>query len=121
MKKISEFNLTDNDMCWYFGDESVQVSYPNVEQAIANKKQGYILVLLEGENLPEKLIVLDGTGKEIENIMSIDGFNLYYLSIHPKTEVSIVCVSDSPVDGFTDWHFGYNLKEHKFVRLNRAY
>ncbi len=121
MKKISEFSLIGNDVCWYFGDKNIKVSYPNIEQAIANVRQGYILVLLKGDNLPEQLIVLDGRGKEIENITSIDDFNLYYLSKHPKATVSIVCVSDSPVDGFTDWHFGYNLKEHKFTRLNRAY
>jgi hypothetical protein len=121
MKKISKFDLTGNDMSWYFDDKSIQISYPNVEQAIANENQGYILILLKGEDLPGKLIVLDGAGKEIENITSIDGFKLYYLSSHPKTEVSIVCISDSPVDDFTDWHFGYDMKDHQFVRLNRAY
>ena len=92
-----------------------------MDQAIANEKQGYVLILLKGENLPEKLIVLDKSGKEVEAVTSIDGFNLYYLSSHPKTEVSIVCVSDKPVDGFTDWHFGFDMRSHKFIRLNRAY
>lgn len=121
MTKISNFDVTGNVVSWSLGDERIRIPYTNLEHAVVNENQGYVLVLLKGEELPEKLIVLDSAGKEIENITSIDNFKLYYLSSHPKTEVSIVCISNSPVEHFTDWHFGYDIKHHQFVRLNRAY
>ncbi|WKD25773.1 hypothetical protein NDQ71_23250 [Pseudoalteromonas sp. KG3] len=59
MTKISNFDVTDNAVSWSLGDERIRIPYTNLEHAVVNENQGYVLVLLKGEELPEKLIVLD--------------------------------------------------------------
>lgn len=95
------------------GPRDVDLPGP-IDQAFAWEKKRVILVLLDS---PAILLVLDYEGRVIHSFPPPEGFSFYYMGYRPNDEVSVVCVTSTPIDGWQDWQFRINLERGELERF----
>lgn len=108
-------------LSWIFDGQDITIDCPGVDQAIISDKQRAIITLAGEDNTPSVLIAFAFDGSEIFRASAPSPFNFYYLSNHPEVDVSVVCVTREPIDGWRDWHFGVDVKQKKIFRHCPAY
>lgn len=106
---------------WRLGMEPISISLKDIDQAILNKASNIVLVLTGPSRLPDHLHVYSGGGLEIVKVIPPAGFRFYYLSEYAELGASIVCLTETPIDGWRDWHFGFDLKSKTLFRYGPAY
>ena len=106
---------------WDFKGHFVEITCPSVDQAIASVKQKAIVALIAKNNIPILLKAFTLDGIEIFQAAAPSPFNFYYLSNHPEVDISVVCITENPIEGWSDWHFGINIQKKKSFRHSPAY
>lgn len=112
---------SDGLIKWRLGMEPISISLKDIDQAILNKVSNIVLVLTGPNGLPDHLHVYSGDGVEVVKTVAPVGFQFYYLSEYTGLGASIVCVAETPIDGWRDWYFGFDLKSKKLFRHGPAY
>jgi hypothetical protein len=110
------FEKDRRELAWAFEGERVQPAGGPYEQAVLDTVNDLVLALEAGNGLPERLHVFSGSGKEVASLGPPQGFQFYYLTRYPKLGAAVVCVAPEPVDGWRDWHFGFDRKSSKLFR-----
>lgn len=110
-----------NSLSWRFNGQHVEITYSNVEQAVASDSQKAIIVLIAQDKIPILLKAFTLEGIEIFQTTAPSPFSFYYLSKHPEVDISVICVSERPIEGWNDWHFGIDIKKTKIFRHCPAY
>jgi len=123
MTSVSEFLVEKNEglIRWNLRKTPISIALRNIDQAMLDKINNTVFVLTGVNELPTYLHIYSSDGVEIMRTMAPVGFQFYYLSEYPKQGVSIVCVADNPVDGWRDWHFGFDFQKKELFRINPAY
>lgn len=106
---------------WSTNGKDIVLHEIGVDSALADKSREIVIILTGRDNFPDELKIYSATGENISNLKSPDKFDFYYLSNHPTLGVSVICVTDAPVDNWRDWHFGYDIEEKKLFRHCPAY
>jgi hypothetical protein len=116
------FDKAQQLLQWSHDGEQIRVSGSGLEQAQLDAFNDRVFALEESPTLPGRLHVFAATGKEIAVLNPPDGFQFYYLTPYPKLGMAVVCVAPEPVEGFRDWHFGFDPKKKgKLFRHAPAY
>ncbi|MEA1673571.1 hypothetical protein [Nitrospirillum sp. BR 11163] len=114
--------ITGQEVTWTLpGGQRLSLKVPGADSAMAAKGVLYVLVKDGGAKLPTRLVLIAQDGSELGVLNPEPGFSFYYLTPHPDAGVSIVCVTDTPINGWQDWHFAYNSGKKALVRLGPAY
>jgi len=121
MNKIQNLVLREDSAEWNYNNKKVVVPLEKIEQAEISDLTNSVYVLLKGDRLPSILKIFSETGHEIETTSAPEGFQFYYLTQHPDLGVSIVCVTSNPIEGWRDWHFGYDFNKRSLFRHCPAY
>jgi len=123
MPAIEKFAVdkTKESISWFCFGKTKTKAIPGLDQAIIDPKSGNIIVLAGSGGLPNKLVILDGEGRTSYELSPPDGFQFYYLSNHPELGGSVVCVTDEPIDGWSDWFFGIDRSKSTLFRHCPAY
>lgn len=101
--------------------EHIEIVCPHVDQAIVSNKQKAIVILINKNGHPFILQTRKLDGTEIFQTTAPAPFRFYYLSKHPEVDISIVCVTEEPIEGWRDWHFGIDVKKKNIFRHCPAY
>lgn len=110
-----------DSLSWDFKGQHVEIMCPNVDQAIVSVKQKAIVALIAKNDIPILLKAFTLDGVEIFQAAAPSPFNFYYLSNHPEVDISVVCITENPIDGWRDWHFGIDVKKKEIFRHCPAY
>ncbi|MBB6253217.1 hypothetical protein [Nitrospirillum iridis] len=114
--------VTGQEVTWTPDDgKTLSLKVPGVDSAMAAKGVLYVLVKDDGAKLPTRLMLIARNGSILGVLSPDPGFSFYYLTPHPDAGVSIVCVTDTPINGWQDWHFAYSGGKKALVRLGPAY
>lgn len=94
---------------------------PGLEQAIIDLNAERILVLYSVDGAPSDLMTMNAEGEVTCELSAPDGFQFYYLSNHPDLGGAVVCTTNQPINGWSDWFFGIDLSLKALVRHCPAY
>lgn len=108
---------------WSFGEKDIRPLIDDVESAMLDDVNGCVLVLLRnGEKFAKELRIFFPSGDEAARFKPPIGFDFFsYLTRYPNKGLAVVCSADSPVDGWRDWHFLYDIKSGRLEKYAPAY
>jgi hypothetical protein len=115
------FEKTRRELAWVFEGERVQPAGGPFEQAVHDTVNDLVLALEAGNSLPDRLHVFSGSGTAMARLGPPQGFQFYYLTRYPRLGAAVVCVAAEPVEGWRDWHFGFDPGSGKLFRYAPAY
>lgn len=120
---IKEFEVSPGHICWIHNSKKVEIYDSNVVQALADEKKNNVIVL---RKLSEKsdlleLRVLEPEGNSIVDLKAPEKFTFSYLTLHPELGVAIVAGANEKVDGWYDWHFGFDKNAKSIFKHCPAY
>lgn len=88
-----------------------------VEQAMPWPGRPLVAALLAASAGPQRLVVLDAAGQARVRLAAPPGFDLYYLTPHPRHGLTVVCVTEPPQNGWRDWQFAISLARGELERV----
>ncbi|MBW3199337.1 hypothetical protein [Marinobacter nauticus] len=115
------YDQTNSELTWEYGGHKQSVLLKAIEQYALDEQLDCIFALSGNGPGQEKLYVIEAKSGDCKSVQPPSGFSFYYLTKHPKLGVSIVCVSDEPVDGARDWHFSLQPGSIELKRAIPAY
>lgn len=96
------------------GSQEILLPGP-IDQVMSWDQKKCVAVLLQS---PESLLVFGWDGQMRRTFSPPPGFKLYYLTSNAQVGVSVVCITSTPIDGWTDWQFAMNLETGELERLS---
>ena len=115
------YDQTNSELTWEYGGHKQSVLLKAIEQYALDEQLDCIFALSGNGPGQEKLYVIEAKSGDCKSVQPPSGFSFYYLTKHPKLGVSIVCVSDEPVEGWRDWHFSFDPGSIELKRAIPAY
>lgn len=122
--RISELHTDGiSTLGWIFDRNPINISLDGVNFIQADQERCLIFVLKnkDNENIPCKLNIFNEEGDIVAELNPPEGFKFYYLIPYPKLGVSVVCSTDNPINGWPDWHFGYDDQKRELYRHAPSY
>jgi hypothetical protein len=111
------FDQKQHRLAWTCEGTRVEPDAKDVELAMADPVHDLIFALESAaQGLPGRLHVFAAAGTEVAVLDPPEGFQFYYLTPYEKLGVAVVCVTAEPVEGWRDWHFGFDPKTRKLFR-----
>jgi hypothetical protein len=121
--KVTKLNIVGGDKIeWLLDAAQVSLNVPNILQAEMDGKQKSIFVLSGvADSIPLELRVVSIDGQGVDLCVVPEGFSFSYLTHHPSLGVAVVASANEKVDGWYDWHFGYDQNKAELYRFCPAY
>lgn len=117
---LSIDNGTDT-ISWFLEGKLIKVICKSVRQALVFPKVQSVFVLVGSEDYDWTLIGFTVDGKKKFEVKAPEGYDFSYLTIHPTTDVAVVCNGNNYVDGWRDWHFSVEPSTGDLTRHCPAY
>jgi hypothetical protein len=114
-------NEARTSVSWTYDEKEIQINAENIGQCMEDKIHGKIIVSLNKGEHPYQVKVFEITGEQLFLFDDPKPFEFYYLKEHSQFGVSIVCVSDEPVDGRMDWQFEVDYETGQLKRSAPSY
>lgn len=106
---------------WRDNDTEVEVPLVDIDSACEFPNNDLVVALVGTNDFPISLIGFNADGTERFRVYAPKGFIFSYLSTHPKVSMTVVCLANTPIDGWSDWHFAINPKNGALTRHCPAY
>lgn len=119
--KSTKINIVGDKVEWLFDSDQLSLDAPDVVQVEIDDERKLIFVMSGGNSIPLELRVASIDGKSINLCVAPEGFSFSYLTHHPSLGVAVVASSNEKVEGWYDWHFGYDRAKAEFYRFCPAY
>jgi len=120
MKKISDLEVYGDKLSWKFSGDKVNVLQGEVAQALEDNQRNLVFALV-GKSNDSFLNVFSASGERLTVVQPPSGFSFSYLTKHPEVGVAVVAGADEKVQGWFDWHFGYDESDKVVFRYCPAY
>lgn len=123
MPDVSGVNYDEDKslITWKYNGRTQSLKLKSVDQYALDQKTGLILALTGADSVPDSLHFIDAKDGSYRSLRPPSGFDFYYLTNHPQLGVSVVCVSENPVEGWRDWHFSVDPGTNSLSRAIPAY
>lgn len=125
MTKILDLTLNDGDIHWTINGKIILAKRSKYTQALADESKNLVFALAnngkENEEDINLLHVFAENGTLIASLGPPNGYNFSYLTKHPEVGVAVVAGTNEKIDGWYDWHFGFDLTKKSLFRHCPAY
>lgn len=121
MNTISDLLVIDGSVRWKNRNEQIEVSNIGVFQADADQDKELVFLLVRKSCDDVFLKILSASGDCLAVLSPPIGFDFSYLSRHPDIGVAVVAGANQRVEGWFDWHFGYDEARKALFRHCPAY
>jgi hypothetical protein len=124
--RIQQLSLdeTNGTLEWFFDGQRVRPTGYDFGAAFVDSVYDRVFALENSfpkrRHVYSRLHVYSAEGKEIAVLGPPDEFQFYYLTSYSTVGVAVVCVAREPVDGWQDWHFGFDPKTKTLFRIAPA-
>lgn len=121
MANISDLKLTSNGASWKDGAIEIEVSSAGASQLLADSKKGLIFILINMNETNKFLNIYSISGELLASLSPPSDFSFSYLTKHPDVGIAVVAGAKEKIDGWYDWHFGFDDLKKKLFRHCPAY
>lgn len=121
MTKILNLELKNGRGSWIFDGQLITTSESGNVQILADEIKDLVFTLADGVVEQNQLNVFSKHGVLIRSLEPPEGYRFSYLTHHPEVNIAVVASADTKVDGWYDWHFGYDETKKELFRHCPAY
>ncbi|WP_298450336.1 hypothetical protein [uncultured Marinobacter sp.] len=111
----------NSKITWEYNGSRQSIELKAANQYALDEQTGFIIVLTGAHVVPDNLYLISVEDGSCKSVQQPSGFAFYYLTNHSKLGVSVVCVSDDPVEGWRDWHFSFDPASNNLIRAIPAH
>jgi hypothetical protein len=115
-----DVDISDGVLSWKENGKKVSLNIAEASQAVGDNGRELVFVLVGNDN-DKTLEVYSSSGDQIATIYAPESFSFSYLIKHPEVGTAVVAGSNQKVDGWYDWHFGYDEKKNVIFRHCPSY
>ncbi|HEY9060822.1 MAG TPA: hypothetical protein VIO64_10030 [Pseudobacteroides sp.] len=121
--KVNKFKTDKalSTISWCLDGKPTVINCENLHDARLFLREETILALTGEGDFPSILFGFSIEGSKKFEVPPPDGFLFSYFTQHATTNIAVVCIAKTYMEGRSDWHYSIDTQSGNLTKLSPAY